>query len=590
MIDDHGVSDGYHDVDGSWHATTAEVRAALHAAMGDPGQQPGLWFVPSGCTDRMWSPCRIVLEDGSDLGVFDALPDGLPVGHHRLEPDDGSPASTLVVHPERVPQAPLAWGVAAQVYALWSEGSWGIGDLADVAALGAAAAAQGAGVLLLSPLHAPAPTVPQEASPYSPSSRCWWNPLMLRPGSLAPPGLRPSPDVLIDRDVVWPAKRAALWEEFLDARSGGGTADPAAGEWRAWAATAGRGLDLFGAWNALAERHGARWRDWPAALRRPGPDVAAHVAADPELAAAADFHAWLQWRLHAELTALAPGSGPVGLIGDMAVGFTPDGFDAWRFQHLLAGGGVHLGAPPDELAPGGQDWGLPPFVPWKLRAAGYRPLIDMLRATFTGMAGVRIDHVMGLFRQYWTLPDRPGAYVHFPADELLAIVAVEAHRAGAFVIGEDLGTVPPEVPPAMRARGMLGTRVVVLDDEPPSVWEPECVATLTTHDLPTMAGVLHGDGPDEMRDRLAGAMGAGGAAVAIAAVRSGATGDALRQQLVDALHDAILGCPATLRLVTTDDLCATPLRPNVPGTVGPPNWCRPLPRPVESIPWPAREP
>ena len=122
------------------------------------------------------------------------------------------------------------------------------------------------------------------------------------------------------------------------------------------------------------------------------------------------------------MTALAPGSGPVGLIGDMAVGFTPDGFDAWRFQDLLAAGEVRLGAPPDELGPAGQDWGLPPFVPWKLRASQYRPLIDTLRAVFTGMAGIRIDHVMGLFRQYWTLPDRPGAYVHFPADELLAIV------------------------------------------------------------------------------------------------------------------------------------------------------------------------
>src|SRR6478735_6132556 len=450
VTDQHGVADGYHDIEGFWHATTDAARDALHVAMGDPGEQPGLWFVPEGCTDGMWSPCRIVGEDGADLGVFGALPDGLPIGYHRLEPVDGSPPSALIVHPERVPQAPLAWGVAAQVYSLWSDGSWGVGDLTDVEALGAAAAARGAGVALLSPLHAPAPTSPQENSPYSPSSRCWWNPLLLRPSTLAPPGLRPAPEAMIDRDALWAGKRAALWEEFCVERSDA---------WREWAATGGRAVDLFGAWNALAEQLGPRWSEWRLPLRTPGPGVLAHVAADPALTRAADFHVWLQWRLHERLTELAPGRGPIGLIGDMAVGFTPHGFDAWRFQDLLAGGGVRLGAPPDELAPAGQNWGLPPFVPWKLRAAGYRPLIDTMRAVFTGMAGIRIDHVMGLFRQYWALPDRPGAYVHFPAEELLAIVGVEAHRAGAFVIGEDLGTVPDYVPPAMRARGMLGTRV-----------------------------------------------------------------------------------------------------------------------------------
>jgi len=228
---------------------------------------------------------------------------------------------------------------------------------------------------------------------------------------------------------------------------------------------------------------------------------------------------------------------------------------------------------------------LPPFVPWKLRGAAYRPLIETLRATFTGMAGVRIDHVMGLFRQYWALPGGGGAYVHFPADELLAIVAVEAHRAGAFVIGEDLGTVPPEVPAAMRRHGMLGTRVAMLDELPPAQWPTTCVATLTTHDLPTMAGVLSGEGSTEMHDRLATTMGVHGAAAAIDAVRSGDP-STLRQGLIDALHQALVDSPAALRLVTTDDLCATPLRENVPGTVGPPNWCRSLPHPVGEIPWP----
>jgi 4-alpha-glucanotransferase len=583
VIDALGVSDGYHDIAGTWHPTSDASRAALHAAMGTPDDPVGgPWFVVAGTSEPLWSSCTIVLEDGTDLGPHDRLPDDLPVGYHELRPIDGSRPSMIVIHPAQCPAAPRAWGVAAQVYALWSSASWGIGDLGDVAALGRAAADHGAGLMLLSPLHAPAPTAEQENSPYSPSSRCWWNPLLLPIATPPPAGVAVDPKRLIDRDAAWAAKRAALWEEFASA----------GGDWRAWAASVGRGIEWFGAWSAIAERLGAEWTAWPAPLRRPGPDVLAFVSADAELAAAADFHTWCQWRLHAELAALGPGRGAIGLIGDMAVGITPEGFDAWRFQDLVVGGDIRIGAPPDALAPDGQNWRLPPFVPWKLRAAGYRPLIDTLRAVFTGMAGIRIDHVMGLFRQYWVLPDGGGAYVYFPADELLAIVAVEAHRAGAFVIGEDLGTVPVDVPPAMRARAMLGTKVALLDEHPPADWPEACVGTLTTHDLPTMAGVLSGDGSDEMRDRLALSMGERGGAAAIDVLaKAGESGggpiDAadLRARLIGALHDAVLDSPARIRLVTTDDLCATPLRENVPGTVGPPNWCRPLPRPVDDIPW-----
>jgi 4-alpha-glucanotransferase len=596
VIDAFGVSDGYHDIAGTWHPTSDATRAALHAAMGTADHRTGPWFVVAGTSEPLWSACTIALEDGTEVGPLDRLPDDLPVGYHELRPLDGSRPSTVIIHPAQCPAAPRAWGVAAQVYALWSSASWGIGDLADVAALGRAAADHGAGLMLLSPLHAPAPTAEQENSPYSPSSRCWWNPLLLPIATPPPAELAVDPERLIDRDAVWAAKRAALWEEYRaagDDRPWGVAPVLAHGAPpTSWAAATTRGIGDFSAWSALAERHGADWRAWPEPLRRPGPAVGDHVAADPELVAAADFHRWLQWRLHDQLAALGPGRGPIGLIGDMAVGITPEGFDAWRFQDLLAGGGIMIGAPPDALAPDGQNWRLPPFVPWKLRAAGYRPLIDTLRAVFTGMAGIRIDHVMGLFRQYWVLPGGGGAYIYFPAVELLAIVAVEAHRAGAFVVGEDLGTVPVDVPPAMRARGMLGTKVALLDEHPPADWPEACVGTLTTHDLPTMAGVLSGDGSNEMRDRLALAMGERGGAAAIdilakAAESVGGTIDAaeLRSRLIGALHDAVLDSPARIRLVTTDDLCATPQRENVPGTVGPPNWCRPLPHPVDEIPW-----
>lgn len=556
MIDEWGISDGYHDIAGRWHETSPATRAALRTAMGPIGPQQPMWFVEQGHTEQLWSACRLQLEDGEDLGLLHFLPADLPPGYHTLTPSDGGPLTRLVVAPPMCPQPQQAWGVAAQVYALWTEHSWGIGDLDDVAALCRSAAAQGAGVALLSPLHAAAPTVPQQDSPYSPSSRCWWNPLLLPIADRRPPaGLAVQPDRLIDRDTVWVAKRAALAERFADH----GKSDRAARS--EWVRAVGRNLPLFAAWGALAERHGDDWTAWPEKLRRPGPHVLDHVEADEELAGAADFHEWCQWMLHQHV--LAAG-GDVGLIGDMAVGFSPHGFDAWLFQDLLASGDVRVGAPPDELAPDGQNWNLPPFAPWRLRSAGYQPLIDTLRAVLTGMAGIRIDHVMGLFRQYWALPPEAGgggAYVYFPAHELLSIVTLEAHRAGAFVIGEDLGTVPPEVPPALAARGILSTKVALLDDRPVDEWPEACCGTITTHDLPTIAGVLAGEGSDEMRTRL---------------VALGST--------VEEIHKALLTSPARIRLLTTDDLCETPLRPNVPGTVGPPNWCRPLPLPADQIP------
>ena len=179
-----------------------------------PSPDPGLWFVPEGHGEPLWSTCSIVLEDGTDIGPRDRLPSDLPVGYHTLLPVDGGSASTVVVFPERCPPAPSAWGLAVQVYALWSAGSWGVGDLGDVAVLGAEAAAHGAEVMLLSPLHAPAPITHQENSPYSPSSRCWWNPLLLPIDEPPPTGLVPAPERLIDRDAAWAARRTALWQRF----------------------------------------------------------------------------------------------------------------------------------------------------------------------------------------------------------------------------------------------------------------------------------------------------------------------------------------------------------------------------------------
>ena len=214
MHDEWGISDGYFDVAGEWHSTSVETRDRLRAAMGEPQPGPPTWFVRSGEEHRLWNRCALKLENGDVVGDLDALPGDLPLGYHDLVPLDDGPTTRLIVHPGACQPIPHAWGVSAQLYALWSTSSWGIGDLGDLHALAQRCAAQGAEFVLTSPLHQPAPGIPQEASPYYPSSRRTWNPLLLRIEVPPQQKLVCSADRLIDRDAAWTAKRAQLEAQF----------------------------------------------------------------------------------------------------------------------------------------------------------------------------------------------------------------------------------------------------------------------------------------------------------------------------------------------------------------------------------------
>jgi 4-alpha-glucanotransferase len=556
-----GIADGYHDVYGNWHDTPAATRDLLREVMGEPQPADPLWFVDEGDTSTLQGRCRLVLGDGTDRGEVDALPPDVPIGYHTLQPLDSGPPTRLVVAPRTCPPAPYGWGVAAQVYSLWRRDSWGIGDLADVEALGQQVAAAGGVAVLLSPLHAPAPTIPQEPSPYYPSSRRWLNPLHLSMNGPRPEALLNEPGAMIDRDRVWAAKRSALSQRFQTEASG--TA------WRGWARAQGHELWRFCTFAALADRHGPVWREWPESLRHPdSPDVADLPIHDHQFATACEFHAWLQYLAHQELARTADAAG-VALIGDLAVGCSSDGADAWLHQDLMALG-IAIGAPPDPFNMAGQDWGLPPFVPWRLRAAHYAPFIAMVRAACRHMGGLRIDHVMGLFRQFWVPAGgspADGAYVHLPSHELLAIIRLEATLADAFVVGEDLGTVEPYVREALRGGGILGTKVWWFD-QACEQWPDANLATVTTHDLPTANGVWFGaDGSQEMYDALH-ALGAADAKEAVAEV-----------------HHLVAASRAQLVLATTDDLAGMVERPNHPGTTNDeqPNWCRRLPVAVEQL-------
>ncbi|WP_107503218.1 4-alpha-glucanotransferase, partial [Streptomyces viridochromogenes] len=313
---------------------------------------------------------------------------------------------------------------------------------------------------------------------------------------------------LIDRDAVWEAKREAL-ELVLEVPPDPGRQDAYA----AFLAREGQALEDHATWCALAEAHGPHWRRWPAGLR--DPRSAGTARARRDLAGRVDFHRRLAWLTDTQLTAAqraAREAGmPVGIVHDLAVGVHPDGADAWAQQEYFAAG-MSVGAPPDAFNARGQDWGLPPWRPDRLAASGYEPYRMLLRALFGHAGALRIDHVMGLFRLWWVPEGEPpteGTYVRYDAEAMLAVLVLEASRAGAVVIGEDLGTVEPGVRERLRARGVLGTSVLWFERDwegdgrplPPQSWRADCLATATTHDLPPTAARLTGEHV-ELRDRL----------------------------------------------------------------------------------------
>ncbi|MGH3637082.1 MAG: 4-alpha-glucanotransferase, partial [Mycobacterium sp.] len=379
------------------------------------------------------------------------------------------------------------------------------------------ASAHGAGYVLVNPLHAATPTKPMEPSPYLPTSRRYVNPLYLRVEAIAEfADLRKRRRVRrlrkevqehastvdsIDRDTAWAAKRAALQLVYRVPRSAGREL-----AYAAYRAREGSALDDFATWCALAEEYGGDWHQWPESRQHPaGAAVAEFVATHAE---AIDFHRWLQWQLNEQLAAAqshAVGAGmSLGIMADLAVGVHPDGADAWALQDVLALG-VTAGAPPDEFNQLGQDWSQPPWRPDRLDEQEYRPFKALIRAVLRHAGGVRIDHIIGLFRLWWIpagAPPTDGTYVRYDHDAMIGIVALEAYRAGAVVVGEDLGTVQPWVRDYLRARGVLGTSILwfELDDDGPTRiplpaerWREYCLSSVTTHDLPPTAGYLAGE-------------------------------------------------------------------------------------------------
>jgi 4-alpha-glucanotransferase len=480
------------------------------------------------------------------------------------------PPGTCAPAPERV------WGWAIQLYALRSRSSWGVGDFADLRHFARWARRKGASVTLLNPLGAQVPKLPYEASPYYSSSRRFLNAAYVRVEEIngaerCAPQIEPlrreaqglNSQRLIDYDKVFELKSKALELVF--------SAAPLPRGLSTWVQGQGEALRDFATFNAFAETLGPAWRDWPTGLRHPrGDDVDERRR---QLHDRVAFHQWVQFHLDRQLQRA---SAEIGLITDVPLGFAADSYDAWRWQHLLAPN-IRVGAPPDEFFQDGQDWGVPPFDPWKLRAAGCEPFVEAIRSAATHAAGVRLDHVMSLFRLFWIpfgMRATQGVYMRYPADDLLALLAEESRGANAFVVGEDLGLVEPSVRKRLHERGALSFRLLWFERSSPGRWPRDAVAAVSTHDLPTVAGIWNLTEPEH---RLHG----------------------LRQRLVEVTH-AQDGKPATdvavatyralartksrVVLASLEDALGVSERPNVPGTTTEfPNWRLALPHSLEEI-------
>jgi 4-alpha-glucanotransferase len=550
-----------------------------------------------------WRGRLVEVSDQTLAAVLDAVSD------ERCPPPARAPVTGAVApFPRR-----RSWGFAVQLYSVRSRGSWGHGDLRDLADLATWSGRElGADFVLVNPLHAAEPTSPISPSPYLAMTRHHLSPLYLRVEDVpeyarlgagdrarvealgAPLRAASRTAALIDRDAVWAAKRAAL--KII--RAAGLTAGRQA-EFDAFRARDRQAVEDWAAWCSIAEVHGPDWRAWPAELT--DPRSAAVAAFRRSRADRVDFHVWLQW-LTAEQAAAAQraarqaGMG-IGVIADLAVGAHPGGADAWARQDVVVTG-VSVGAPPDEFNQRGQDWTLPPWHPGWLAAIAGQPLAELVAATTRHAGGLRIDHVMGLARLWWIpagMAPGEGTYVRYDHELIGDVLCAEAVRAQVLAIGEDLGTVEPWLREFLAERRVLGTSMLWFerraDGTPrrPRGWRRGCLATVGTHDMPPAAAFLTGDQvtiraelglltEPEADERAAARRELGGWLAMLA--REGhlaQTGEVTPEAFTVALYGFLARTPARLIGVSLAEAVGERRPQNLPGTVSEyPNWRIPL--------------
>jgi (1->4)-alpha-D-glucan 1-alpha-D-glucosylmutase len=638
-----------------------EAPLRIRVVLPDGAQSEGLGWrlvqesgeVSAGPVD--WQACSWLGARAMGDGNFSlrewTLPELPPVGYHRLElhrNGDVIASTALIVapdrcfEPEQIRAGNRLWGPAVQLYALRSNRNWGMGDFTDLRALLELWAEQGADIVGVNPLHALFAGNPGHASPYGPSSRLFLNVLYLDLEAL--PDWHECPQTraraqrpefqarlqalrdtaLVDYEGVAAVKRGFLddlfhhfWHQHVERKT------ERAADFAAFCAAGGEALHRHAVFEAQYEECHARdqaawcWQQWPEPLRdAAGPDVAAFAARHRERVA---FFQYLQWQAHLQLEAVTRRAEElgmaVGLYLDFSVSVDNGGSDTWCNPSLFASG-VSVGAPPDDFSREGQNWGLPPFNPQRLVDSAYAPFIATLRRNMHLAGALRIDHVMGLLRLFWIPRDQgaaAGSYVRYPFEDLLAIVALESQRNRCLIIGEDLGTVPPEVRTAMQRLGMLCYRPLIFEKysngefRRPQDIERNAVVTVTTHDLPTLAGFWENrdlhlrrelglyDRPEAFADQSAGrnwdrtqllrALEREGLLPRDVTVEP-ASAPQMTQALACAIQTFLARSPASVMTVQLEDVLGVVDQVNLPGNTSHvyANWSRKLPLPLEQ--WP----
>ena len=521
----------------------------------------------------------------------------LPAGYHHIVDPDGGGDTLLLVAPERVHvggpaiAGARAWGVFLPVYAIrHASVHKPIGDLDDLAALIDWVGARGGHVVGTLPLLA---ATAAEPSPYSPVSRLFWSEAFLGGAGQQPRAAKPGRSDLVDYDTAFANVRERLGLEAAEA-------------WRDGEPDIVRAfrrlrpdVDEYARFRATWEARGESWWVWPDRLRD------GDIRAGDFDEAAFRYHVYAQARMHDRLAQLAATTrdNGAGLYLDLPLGVHPDGYDVWRYRDRFALG-ASVGAPPDPFFTRGQDWGFLPLDPGRMRETGLEYTIAAVRNHLAYAGVLRLDHVMGLHRQFWVpngMEAAQGVYVRYPAREHYAVLSIESHRAGAAIVGENLGTVPENVKTGMHRHGVRGMHVVQFEvgpDSRPMVRAPEpgCVASLNTHDMPTFTAFWTGR---DLRQRIEwGLLDEAGAAPE-AASRAQIRRQAARELGFDAAADPagtedagkamrswlerLAASDAALLLVNLEDLWGELEPQNVPGTTEMPNWRRRARLPLEEL-------
>ena len=564
-----------------------------------------------------WDQDRLV--DGEWIGrAAFRLPTWVAPGYHSifLESNDQTWEASFIVTPSwlGVPQVGTGsvWGLMTQLYSVSGLTSWGVGDFSDLKDMAVWAKTQhGADYVLINPTHAAEVVPMMEPSPYLPATRKYLNPLYIRPEAIEEFGtsseeIRNKVESLriacreaatktdtVDRDGVWAAKR-----EALDLIFQGGRRTARQMDMEAFFKTEGEILRRYAVWCVLTQAYGQLWKDWPEAYQDPeSREVAAFIG---DHGGEVTFYMWLQWVADAqarEAQHTAKGVGmKIGIMADLAVGINKDGEETWASRDLFAKG-VTVGAPPDPYNQAGQDWQQPPWRPDRLEEAAYAPVRDMMRSIMGRAGGIRVDHIIGLFRLWWVpegLGPTQGAYMRYNHEATIGILALEAQRAGAVVVGEDLGTVEPWVREYLMRRGILGTSVLWFENGdnglplPPERWRELCLASVTTHDLPPTLGYLAHDHvqlryqlgllTESLDDEIAFDAKEQGTMLRILIERGlMAEGESDPHQILVALHRYLNQTPSKIRCVALADVVGERRTQNQPGTINEyPNWRVPL--------------